>query len=154
VAKNLSPITFSANPSPAGWTLDPEAIRSALSLLGCDNMPFQLRVKLSSATRKYGATTWRRKRQNGVVQPVSEVSVTVSRYLSAERATETLWHELTHVSQIMRHGSPEAFAQEYARYSSTKSSVYSGRYERNPFEVEARETAEAYKDCPLTKSAN
>lgn len=136
-------VTIQNTPAP-GFKLDAKAIRDALELLGADSLPYPVRVKLSNGQRTRGCTRWNEKNPHE-----KGVRITVSRNLSAIEATKTLWHEFTHLAQMARIGSAAEFAREYRKYSATGYG-YSGRYERNPFEIEARENAEQFADIPLT----
>lgn len=121
-----------------GWTIDAEAIGSALELLGVD---CSVQVKLMNGRVTLGNTG---KYAHGYV-------IGVSRYLSAEDATKTLWHELTHAMQCEtgHAGEWNRFIESYRRYSSIAGG--SQRYLDNPYEREARDIASMYADVPLTE---
>ena len=118
-----------------GWRIDQAAIREALAIM---QVTATVKVRLSKGTRRIGGTGFR----DGCYE------VQVSRYGTAQRATETLWHELTHVMQAEQAGGFEAFVKLYKRHSGLTGS----RYHHNPYEVEARDIAELYADTPLVKS--
>ena len=121
--------------APAGWRIDPDAIREALDMLGVSAV---VKVRLSKGTRRIGGTGFR----------AGAYEVQVSRYGTAERATETLWHELTHVRQAESAGGFVNFVRLYKRHSG----LTGVRYAQNPYEKEAREVAERFADCPLVKN--
>ncbi len=114
------------------WRVDPEALKAACDLLG-----LRLPVKVRFNARQ-GATAGNY-RHKGTYHDIMLKS-----YRTAEQASETLWHELTHAMQAERAGDQWAWnsvANDQRRYP----------YSRRPIEIEAREIAGAYADILLTR---
>lgn len=120
-------------------------LRETLDLL---EVAWPVKITGTAGTRRRGCH--RVKRVNGRW----EHHITLSRNHTVEQINETLIHELTHAAQCERIGDPYKFSRAYLAADDeqrTKLDKKAGdrvydAYRRNPFEVEARETAEALKD--------
>lgn len=118
----------------AGWTIDVPAIREAIAFFGLTS---PVEVKLTAGTRRVGCARYR----DGVHV------ITLSALRSGAQASETLWHELTHAAQREYLGD-EAFRVQYQMEQLREG------YDRNRFEVEARDTAAVMTaELSLTKRA-
>ena len=107
-----------------------ENIAEALAELGIES-PIAVRL---TAGRRTAAT--HRRMADGVHR------ITLSHHFSAERMSRSLWHELQHAAQSEKHGHEE-FLKQYAAFNRYL------RYERNPFEREARNASYNHDRLPL-----
>lgn len=116
-----------------GYRIDRAALRDAIDLLG-----IKLPVKIRFNSR-VGNTAGNYRFRNG------GHDIMLKSYHTAEQASSTLWHELTHAMQAERAGGTTetwaSFHREQARYS----------YRNRPVEIEARQMSETMKDVPLCR---
>lgn len=123
-----------------GWVVDPAAFREACDLLGVTR---PVEVKIVGASRIGGNYSNR----SGVHH------IHVKTDSTPERATETLWHELTHAAQCESFETPLAFIRAYGAATMREGGGRTG-YFNNPYEVEARSNAAAFADVSLTRPAH
>jgi len=133
----MASVVVSRTTALGGFRVDSAAVRDACALLGIEA---PVRVKLSRGRRRIGATRFD--------TDFGGYSITVSTFSTPERATETLWHELTHCMQSEQSGGWHMFTAKYRQHSG----MTGKRYKVNPYEVEARDIAAMYRDVPLVKA--
>lgn len=114
--------------APADWRIDADALRRACARLGLER-PVTVHV-----TRGRGGRSKR-----GLHRDTNGAHViSVVNYVSAERASRTLHHELAHAAQLERMGAT-AFHTSYDRESRERG------YHRNAYEVEARHAEQRHE---------
>lgn len=107
--------------APAPWRVDQDALKRA-----CERLALS-RPVVVHVTRGRGGRSKR-----GLHRDANGAHViSVVNYVSAERASRTLWHELAHAQQLERLGA-DVFHRSYDRETLDRG------YDRNAFEVEAR----------------
>lgn len=119
------------------WEFDLDALALAARTLG-------LRLPIEVGCAEYPRGRWGgmhscERRGTSYVHRVR-----VRRASSANSASRLLWHELAHAAQSERLGT-DAFDREYEREERRVG------YERNPFEIEAREHEPRAYDHPLVR---
>lgn len=150
-------VTVPSTPSASGLYISRRFVEEAIRSMDVEG-DFDVIVKWTSGRRRLGSCKYRLavSRRNLRLRPT--YTLTISRLLGsgavdyaaspAEGAlshlgnaqlSECLWHELTHLAQSRRMGHSD-FINDYLRYSGTSGGF---RYQRNPYEVEARENAAA-----------
>lgn len=126
------------------WHLDHGAIREACEYFGLD---WPVDIKLTGRQGgRYGAHTIYPNRHGHFI--------TVKRWLSAEQASRTLWHELTHAAQVERVAARAGATAPREVATAWRASPERGKgtsYLRKPSEVEAREHEALHDTLPLTK---
>jgi hypothetical protein len=130
-----------SGPDGGGFRIDQGALRDACELLG-----IRLPVRVRYHSRVGGCLGNHRlraeKRGDGHWHDIMLKS-----YLSAEKASRALWHELTHAAQAERAGGTLAdWAREHRRQVAYSYSV-------RPIEREARDMEVTMADVPLAVSA-
>lgn len=119
-----------------GFVIDEHALAQAVITLG-----IKLPVKIRMHSRQ-GDTLGNHRLRAGYHD------IMLKSYRTAEQASSTLWHELTHAMQAERDGGGDIHAW-YGVNREQRLYPYSIR----PIEVEAREMSERMKDIQLTKQA-
>jgi hypothetical protein len=129
-----------------GLVLDREALKDACDLLGI-MLPVHVRYNgVAGGTNgthryKYGHDA---PPSAGVASSAPYHHIVIKSYLSAEEATSTLWHELTHAVQAER-----ASRIDPRAWWAVVRAQHRWSYRMRPIEVEARAMAEQMKDCLL-----
>lgn len=113
-----------------GWRVDHAALRDACDLLGL-KLPVSIRFN-SRVGKTHGNYTFRRGGHD----------IMLKAYRTAEQASETLWHELTHALQVERGGGTY---QAFEKMVEDEKGVY----QNAPSEIEAREMSATMADIPL-----
>jgi hypothetical protein len=116
-----------------GFVIDNAVLDDAKDLLG-----LQKPVKIRFNNRVGGTLGNHRFRLDGYHD------IMLKRYLSADRANKTLWHELTHAMQAERSGD----YNDWVIFSKAQRKI---SYDKRPIEIEAREMADQMKDIKLIK---
>lgn len=129
--KSTRQVKISTVPNKVGAMMDATAIQEAVTELGITR-PVQ--VKWSTGRSRIGCTRLKGHKLLGNDHIVITVS---NQIVKPERTSETIWHELTHAKQMEGYDDGYAFAMEYKRHGYTGNA-----YRRNPYEVEARVTAD------------
>lgn len=114
-----------------GWRVDRAALRDACDLLGLKlpvSIRFNSRVGRTNGNYRFTGTSH---------------DIMLKSYRTAEQASATLWHELTHALQAERAGSTTAWQGVLADSR--------GKYQRCPLEIEARAMSRTMSDVPLCK---
>lgn len=150
-------------PANKAWRKDERAIREAIEFFG---LTLPVEIKLTShAGGRFGAHSLmpvggRVRIVGNRVHNISTATgivhrITLKSWRSAEEASRTLWHELTHAMQAER-----ALAKLTAPYTAHEALQAWGscadlgkgvKYDRKPVEVEAREYESFHDEHPLTK---
>jgi hypothetical protein len=152
----MQALTLPSSVAKGGWECNPSAIREAMDVL-CVKWP--VIVKLSAGIRKSGGhrtepvgyTT----DPDGTRRIEYQHVITVTTYEDSQEADRTLWHELTHASQVERHKGTDDVARSWHAEYTTETRRHGRGYNaywNNKYEVEARENGdEMAPDYPLTR---
>lgn len=144
------------------WRKNERAIREAIELFG---LTLPVEIKLTShAGGRYGAHTLHPvggqvRVHNGRIYWAETATglvhrITVKAWRSAEEASRTLWHELTHAMQAERELSKLANSSIKDKLEGWRTCADRGHglsYSRKPLEIEAREHESFHDDLPLTQ---
>lgn len=118
--------------SGGGFTVDQAALNRAIQTLG---LRLPVRIRFNS---RVGSTNGNYRFMGGYH------NIMLKSYRTAEQASETLWHELTHAMQAERAGGTlEAWAKEQRKSR--------GKYQACPREIEARQMSRQMSDVRLCK---
>ena len=115
-----------------GFTIDRAALKDACDLLG---LKVPVRIRFSS---KVGRTLGN---YRGMSKGYHDIML--KSYRTAEQASSTLWHELTHAMQAERAGGHVGWQAELAKSY--------GKYKRCPLEIEARQMQATMADVMLCR---
>jgi hypothetical protein len=134
----MNQITLPSKASQGGAVFLPAAVREAIDLLGIER-PVVVKIV---AARNLGGT--HRVKPDGRGNYFHSITIRTSS--SPEKASSSLWHELTHAAQCETFETPIHFHRAYA-----KASAMDGGYRNNRYEVEARGNESLSEDLRLTK---
>jgi hypothetical protein len=119
-------------PQGGGYRVDQKALKAAIALL---DIKLPVKVRFNA---RVGDTNGNYRFRNG------GHDIMLKSYHTAEQASSTLWHELTHAMQAERCGGTiedwREVHREQKRYT----------YKQRPIEIEARKMSADMADCPLT----
>lgn len=112
------------------WSFNLSAIHAAFEAMTGSRLPDGLRIVKGRATRN----------QKGLfeVSVIGGLEVRIARNATAADANQTLWHELAHVAQYVRHLAAGGDTVSYVRHLNTANRDGTG-YKNRPHEREARE---------------
>lgn len=154
---NLDRLYCTGDRARAGWYLDQDAILEAIDKLGITR---KVRIKFMTATRRAvresgrgrswgkGGKGWRH--GTHYVRNNSHL-ITVDQERSAEQASNTLWHELTHCMQAERWEKETGKNIEMWHWEDYKAvdGEWGNRYRGNAYEIEANRIATENADMHL-----
>lgn len=144
------------------WKLDREALQLALDFFRIE-LPVEIKFtghrggRLGAHTLDaYGGNVIKRGGRIAHLDSATDIKhkITVKRWLSAEQASRTLWHELAHAMQAERAACAANAITPADILRSWRDCSERGRgisYENKPHEIEAREYEAYHDEIPLVK---